>query len=99
MRNVTHLVIDADGTLTDGGIYYDDHGNELKKFSARDGTGFLVASAAGFRLIILTGRECGATLRRMRELGADVIEQNVKNKAEWLKKYMETNGLAGSNVG
>lgn len=58
------LVLDVDGTLTDGGIYYDSHGNELKKFAAKDGAGLLIARAAGIRVMICTGRECEAVRRR-----------------------------------
>ena len=50
------LVLDVDGTLTDGGIYYDSHGNELKKFAAKDGAGLLIARAAGIRVMICTCR-------------------------------------------
>ena len=41
---IKYLVIDVDGTLTDAGIYYDEHGNELKKFCTKDG-GFLCSSS------------------------------------------------------
>ncbi|MDR3211790.1 MAG: HAD hydrolase family protein [Planctomycetota bacterium] len=96
---ITHLVLDVDGTLTDSGIYYDDHGNELKKFSAKDGMGFMVAHAANLKLIILTGRVCKATLRRMTELHADLIEQNVKDKVVWLKAYMAKNSIPKERIG
>ena len=97
--NIKYIVIDVDGTLTDSGVYYDNRGNELKKFSTKDGTGIQVAKAAGLQIIVLTGRECNATLRRMSELGADVIEQNVKNKAAWLREYMTVNGIDKAEIG
>jgi 3-deoxy-D-manno-octulosonate 8-phosphate phosphatase (KDO 8-P phosphatase) len=96
---LTHLVLDVDGTLTDSGIYYDNHGNELKKFSAKDGAGIQVARAARLKIIVLTGRECNATLRRMTELGADVIEQNIKYKAAWLREFMSENGIPKEKIG
>lgn len=40
-RKIKFLVIDVDGTMTDAGIYYDDNGNELKKFCSKDAAGFL----------------------------------------------------------
>ena len=86
---LTHIVIDVDGTLTDGSIYYDDHGNELKKFNTRDGAGFLAAREAGFTLMVLTGRTCQAVERRMREFKVDILEQNVKNKAFWLATWQK----------
>lgn len=39
-KKIKYLVIDVDGTMTDAGIYYDEHGNELKKFCTKDAAGF-----------------------------------------------------------
>ena len=82
-RTIEYIVIDVDGTLTDAGIYYDEHGNELKKFCTRDAAGFFAAKILGIKTIILTGRECAATLRRMQELKVDHIVQNVKDKVSY----------------
>ena len=41
------LVIDVDGTMTDAGIYYDQNGNELKKFCTKDAAGFFAAKKSG----------------------------------------------------
>ena len=43
------LVLDVDGTMTDGGVYYDATGNELKKFAIKDGAGLVLARTAGIR--------------------------------------------------
>ena len=50
------LVLDVDGTMTDGGIYLDGNGIETKKFTVQDGAGILLAKAAGIEPVILTGR-------------------------------------------
>ena len=42
-KKVKLLVVDVDGTMTDAGIYYDEHGNELKKFCTKDAAGFFAA--------------------------------------------------------
>ncbi len=99
MAEITHLVMDVDGTLTDSGVYYDDAGHELKKFNTKDGAGMKVAKAAGIVLIVLTGRECEATVRRMKELGVDILIQNVKDKKRWLMDYMAENALNTSQLG
>ena len=62
------LVLDVDGTMTDGGVYYDANGNELKKFAIKDGAGIVLAHAAGMQVMICTGRECEAVRRRAAEL-------------------------------
>lgn len=96
---VSYLVLDVDGTLTDSGVYYDSMGNELKKFSTKDGAGFDIAHAAGIHLIVLTGRECEATSRRMKELKVDILVQHIRDKATWLKEYMTANNLTSDEVG
>ena len=70
------IVVDVDGTLTDSGIYYDENGNELKKFSTRDAAGFFASKVCGIKSMILTGRECAATTRRMKELQIDYVFQD-----------------------
>lgn len=93
------LVIDVDGTMTDGGIYYDNSGNELKKFSTKDAAGFFAAHKAGIKLMVLTGRNCAATAKRMEELQVEFLFQNIRNKAMFLQEFMEENNLAREHVG
>lgn len=87
LKSLKYWVLDVDGTLTDGGIYYSDTGAEIKKFNVKDGTGILLAQEAGMKIIVITGRESQSTKRRMRELGVDFLFQNVKNKAKFLEKF------------
>lgn len=87
------LVIDVDGTMTDAGIYYDEHGNELKKFCTKDAAGFFAAHKVGIKIMVLTGRECVATTRRMNELEVDYLFQNVKDKVKFLNEFMKENQL------
>lgn len=95
---IKYMVLDVDGTLTDSGVIYDDLGNELKRFSTKDGTGFNIAHEAGIELIVMTGRECKATLRRVTELRTEYVFQNIKNKPECLQKFMEEHNITGENV-
>ena len=67
-RKIKYLILDVDGTMTDAGIYYDEHGNELKKFCTKDAAGFFAAHNVGIKTVVLTGRECKATTRRMSEM-------------------------------
>lgn len=77
---IEYFVIDVDGTMTDAGIYYDDSGNELKKFCTKDAAGFFTAHAVGMKIMVLTGRECKAVTRRMQEMSVEFIFQNIKDK-------------------
>lgn len=93
------IFLDVDGTLTDGGIYYDSLGNETKKFNVKDGAAFALAHAAGIKLIVVTGRESECVKRRMAELNVDVLAQNVKDKSVWLRQYLAQNAIDGAEVG
>lgn len=96
---IKYLFLDIDGTFTDGGIYYDDNNNEIKKFCTKDGTGIICAHVAGIELIVLTGRECNATMRRMSELHIDRIEQGVKDKVAWIRSWIDENKIDISQIG
>lgn len=92
------IVIDVDGTMTDGGIYYDEHGNETKKFCTKDAAGFFVAKKLGIDIMVLTGRECVATKRRMKELSVDLLYENIKDKLTFLNDFMKKHELESKNI-
>lgn len=96
---ISHIVVDVDGTMTDGGIYYNENGNELKKFCTRDAAGFFAARAAGIKIMVITGRKCAATEKRMKELKVDFVQQNVKDKAAFLSSYFIEHGICRDEVG
>ena len=97
-RIISYLIIDVDGTMTDAGIYYDDNGNELKKFCTKDAAGFFVAKDIGIKTIVLTGRKCKATKKRMEELKVDYLFQGVKNKVDFLEKFYKENDISKQQV-
>ncbi len=99
LKCIEYLVIDIDGTMTDGGVYYDDNGNELKKFNTKDAAGFFAASYVGIKTVIITGRECPATTRRLQELKADHVFQKVKDKTSFLTDFMKEKAIAREQIG
>ena len=88
------LVLDVDGTMTDGGVYYDATGNELKKFSVKDGAGLVALRRAGVQVMICTGRESEAVRRRAADLKITDVYHNVGKKATFLRDFMAQNGYA-----
>jgi len=74
------LLLDVDGVLTDGSIWYDDAGQELKRFHVRDGTGIKAWISLGFHIGIVTGRGGPTVRHRMRDLGVTQIESRVRDK-------------------
>lgn len=97
--NIKYLVIDVDGTMTDGGLYYDENGNETKKFCTKDAAGFFIAHQVGIKIMVLTGRECKATTRRMTEMQVEYLFQNVKDKVNYLKTFMIENNIKREEIG
>ena len=85
--------------MTDAGIYYDEHGNELKKFCTKDAAGFFAAKKTGIQVMVLTGRECAATTRRMTEMKVDYLVQNCKDKMTYLTQFMKDNGISRDEMG
>lgn len=98
MDDIRLLVLDVDGTLTDGGLYLDSTGGETKKFSVKDGAGLALARAAGIKVMILTGRESEPVRRRAEELHLDWCVQNCKDKAAYLAAFMKEEGYARQQV-
>lgn len=96
---IKYLIIDVDGTLTDAGIYYDENGNELKKFSTKDAAGFFAAHKVGIKIIILTGRACAATERRMKEMQVEYLIQNCRDKVSYIRGFMSDHGIYKNEIG
>lgn len=74
------LVLDVDGVLTDGRLYYGPRGELMKCFHVRDGHGIKVLRAAGLEVAVLSGRRSAAVGRRCRELGIRYVMQGVDDK-------------------
>jgi 3-deoxy-D-manno-octulosonate 8-phosphate phosphatase (KDO 8-P phosphatase) len=72
--------MDVDGVLTDGRLYLDESGRELKVFDTKDGHGIKMALAAGLRVAWISGRTSRATSRRARDLGVRFCYQRVADK-------------------
>lgn len=74
------LVLDVDGVLTDGRLYYGARGEALKAFHVRDGLGLKLIATAGITVAVISGRRSAMTARRCRELGVRHLVQGVEDK-------------------
>lgn len=83
------LLTDADGVLTDGGLYYDRRGHQLLRFNARDGMGLKLAQKAGLKVGVISGRSSRALDRRAAELKLDVCMQGAGDKRQALEQFLE----------
>ncbi len=73
------FITDIDGTLTDGGMYYSENGDELKKFNTRDGMGIQMLREAGIKTAIITSEDRQLNQRRAEKLKVDYIRQGKVN--------------------
>lgn len=85
------FIMDVDGTLTDGGIYYDDSGHEFKKFNVKDGAGIKKLKDYGVLTMVLTGRESLCVTKRAKELKIDYVIQGVDDKISYLHSFIQVN--------
>lgn len=85
MKAVEYLVMDVDGTLTDGKIYMGSEGELCKAFNIKDGCGIHdILIPAGIIPVIITGRKSEIVLNRCRELDIGEVHQGISNKLETL---------------
>jgi 3-deoxy-D-manno-octulosonate 8-phosphate phosphatase (KDO 8-P phosphatase) len=87
------LVLDVDGVLTDGKLYFDQAGNEMKAFSTRDGFGIKALQRFGIPVAIITGRSSSIVQRRAEELGISLVYQGCMNKLDAFNETLKTTGL------
>ena len=92
------FLTDCDGCLTDGGMYYSEKGDELKKFSTLDGMGFGLLKKKGILVGVITGERVELNRRRCQKLNLDIYEEGITNKLEIVKNICEKRGIALENV-
>ncbi len=79
---IRFLVLDVDGVLTDGGLWYSSKGETLRRFDVKDGHGLVLARGVGFQVALLSGGSTPAVAARARELRLDFVLQGRPEKAE-----------------
>src|SRR4029453_16532831 len=87
------LIMDVDGVLTDGGLYYTEQGDELKRFDVRDGQGLVLLRQAGILTAIVTGKRTTLVARRADELGIVEVHQGVTDKAATVTALLARHGV------
>ena len=82
------LVLDVDGVLTDGRLWFGPDGELMKAFHVRDGVGIKAVLGAGIEVAIISGRRSLAVERRAAELGIRHVRQGCENKAQALRDLL-----------
>lgn len=91
-KKIKLFISDIDGTLTDGGMYYSENGDELKKFNTKDGMGFNLLQKAGIKTGIITSENCDLNKRRAEKLNIDFFQQGKKG----VDKLLITQGICNT---
>ncbi|MEO7539825.1 MAG: HAD hydrolase family protein [Pyrinomonadaceae bacterium] len=97
-RKIKLLLMDCDGVLTDGRLYFGARGEELKVFHVRDGQGIVMWHEAGFRSGIISGRDSPTVNLRANQLGIEFVRQGVTDKAATLRDVMASAGVTADHV-
>jgi N-acylneuraminate cytidylyltransferase len=86
LGRIAALIVDVDGTLTDGGMYYGAGGESLKKFNTRDALGLARVRERGIRVCVMSGEDSAAVGARMRKLGITEYHPGTADKAALMRR-------------
>ena len=93
LQRMELLVLDVDGVLTDGGLWFDASGQLIKRFDVRDGLGIRLLQQAGVTIALLSGGQGGATEVRARQLGIEHCLVGIKDKVAALSALQQQLGV------
>lgn len=96
--NIKLLVMDVDGTLTDGKIYMSANGEMIKAFNIKDGYAIARLGEKGIIPVIITGRSSQILVNRCRELGINELHQGIDDKISKLLAICDKYQIEASNV-
>ena len=88
-QQIRLILSDVDGVLTDGTIWYDNHGVESKPFHVRDGQGIKFWHQAGYHFGLVTGRSSQIVLTRAADLEITIVRQGVSDKLAAVREILE----------
>ena len=99
LSGIKLLSLDTDGVLTDGGLYYTDDGEELRKFNVKDGLGIQRVQASGVKVAIITASSTPSIAHRGRRLGVDYVFLDCVDKLTTLVGICDEMGIDLDQVG
>lgn len=98
LSRIKLLLLDVDGVMTDGGIYFSEGGEEIKKFNIQDGYGIVKLQRAGVPVGLITGRVSRMVQRRAEELGIAHVYQNLEDKIVAYRDVKSKLGLSDAEI-
>lgn len=98
MPEIKMFLTDCDGCLTDGGMYYSENGDELKRFNTLDGMGFRLLREKGIITGIITGEDRELNRKRAEKLRVDILKMAVNDKVSVIRELSEEYGIPLENI-
>lgn len=92
------LLLDVDGILTDGRLYFDNNGVESKAFNTRDGLGMKALQRSGIEVAVITGRKSEIVSQRMKQLEIKHVYQGREDKLNAFNHLLESTGFKANEV-
>jgi len=92
------LILDVDGVLTDGKLFFDNEGHEYKSFHARDGHGIKLLRQTGVEVAVISGRKSNSVALRMKSLGIEYVYQGHEDKRAAFKELLSKVGVTPEQV-
>ena len=92
------VILDVDGVLTNGGLQFDNNGQEYKTFNSLDGHGIRMLLECDVEVAIITGRQSNLVEHRMHDLGIKMVYQGYRDKRPAFKELLLTTGLSSEQV-
>ncbi len=96
--DISLLILDVDGVLTDGTIQIDDAGRQIRGFHIQDGLGITMWKAVGRQVAILTSKRSDAVAIRAEALGIELIEQGEEDKLPGLERLLVSAGVSADQT-
>jgi 3-deoxy-D-manno-octulosonate 8-phosphate phosphatase (KDO 8-P phosphatase) len=87
------VFLDVDGVLTDGGLYFTEHGETLKRFNSLDGQGIKYLVSSGIEPVVITGRDSAPLRVRLQALGITQAHYGVHDKLAVAQQVLQALGL------
>lgn len=98
MALIRLLILDVDGVLTNGDLYYEGSAASLKPFYVQDGLALRLWQSAGGQTALLSGRAAEAVSARARELGIETVIQGVSDKLGAYEDIRQRQGLSDGEI-
>ena len=97
-KTIKLLLLDVDGILTDGKLYYSANGEELKGFNTLDGHGIKMLQQAGIEVGIVSGRDSAALQQRADDLGIKLLYKGREDKITVVKEIMDNRNVVADEI-